>query len=317
MPDPNNVSPGFNKGYVDLSQAPGADDSWDNLFQNPENAPAAQPQVAPGTNPPAEPQAVQAPFLKAGNSVYNTAEDAVHGVAHKDELIDRYRTFLSQNGYDPNELRRVAPEPVAAQPDPQNPTSPFKYLNNGKQYYADLAKAADRNNPNPEAYEQIQRTYQQEVLQNFLAPYGPLLAETARQRAGRQVSSEIPDFARFHESPEFTATVKASPLLGEMLEIGENNPQASARLPEVYKQIYLTYQGISRQRTDSSTAQLAPPVQNTPTARPVPTMSTSSLTPPAPGSDTRNWTTDREARKQLIADGRAKLGDVDWGSLGT
>ena len=316
MPDPNALSSGFDKGHIDLSGAPGADTSFDDLFP-PEGAPAAPSQAAQGTPPPQTPQA---PFLKAGDSVYNTAEDAANGLAHKDQLVARYRAFLAENGFDPNELK--AREPAQSQTPPPAP-SKYKYLGNGKKYYEDLAKAADRTNPNPEAYEAITRQYQQEVFADMYAPYAPLMAESARQRAIRQVSTDIPNFQAFLESPEFKKTTESIPLYKDMLQLGENDPEASKRLPEVYRMIYLTHQGMSRQQANSNPAQVAPPV--TPTARPTPTLQPSSLTPPPPGVDTRNWTQStgngvklqNEARKQLIEDGQNRgLANLDWGSVG-
>jgi len=313
MPTNTALSSGFDSGHIDLSGAPGADTSFDDLFP-PEGAPAAQPQAAQGTQPPQPPQAPsqQQPFLKAGDTVYLTAEEAARGVQHKDELVARYRAFLAENGFDPNELRPREPEPQV------QPTAPskYKYLGNGKQYYQDLAKAADPRNPNPEEYERITRQYQQEVFADMYAPYAPLMAESARQRAVRQVSSEIPNFQAFLDSPEFKKTTESIPLYKDMLQLGENDPEASKRLPEVYRMIYLTYQGMSRQQANSNPAPSAPPV--TPTVRPTPTLSPSSLTPPSPGVDTRNWTTNPEARKQLIADSKARgIDAIDWGSIGS
>jgi hypothetical protein len=320
MPDPNALSPGSNGGRIDLSGAPGADTSFDDLFL-PEGVPAGQPQAAPGTTPPQTPQAPSnQPFLKAGDTVYLTAEDAAQGVAHKDQLVARYRTFLAENGFDPNELRPLQPQAPAA---PQSVPSKYKYLGNGKQYYADLAKAADRQNPNPEEYERITRQYQQEVFSSMYEPYAPLMAESARQRAVRQVSAEIPNFQAFLDSPEFKKTTESIPLYKDMLQLGENDPEASKRLPEVYRMIYLTHQGMNRQQVNSNPALNAPPV--TPTVRPTPTLQPSSLTPPPPGVDTRNWTQStgqgvklqNEARKQLIEDGVNRgLAGIDWGSVG-
>src|SRR5882672_10860068 len=96
MPDPNNVSAGANGGRIDLSAAPGGNLDWDSLFPNPELA-ASQSQAAPGTNLDGQPQAQQSnePFLKAGDTVYKSAEDAINGTVHKDTLIARYRGYLS------------------------------------------------------------------------------------------------------------------------------------------------------------------------------------------------------------------------------
>lgn len=309
---PNAVSSGATSGYIDMSGAPGADNSLDDLFPNPELQPAVPPQAAQGTTPQQTPQAPAAPFLKAGDSVYNTAEEAARGLEHKDQLVARYRAFLAENGFDPNELKPVQKEPPQATPE----QSQFTYLGNPKKYYEDLARAANPQRPDPEAYERVQRQYQQEVFSNFLAPYAPLMAETARQRAIRQVSADIPNFQTFIEGPGFKKTVETIPLYKEMLELGESNPDASKRLPEVYRMIYLTYQGMNQ--AQPPTAQSVPPVQTSPTVRQQPTLAPSAMTPPTPGIPTTNWATDRDARRQLIKDREAQgIKDLDWGSLGT
>src|SRR5271166_5710211 len=119
MPDPNSVSSGYNQGHIDLSKAPGADQDWDSLFPNPETQTALTPQASQGTTPQQQPQAQSQPFLKAGETVYNTAEDAVTGVAHKDSEIAKYRSFLKANGVDPNTMQRAqAQSQVQQQPPP-------------------------------------------------------------------------------------------------------------------------------------------------------------------------------------------------------
>lgn len=316
MPN-TDLSPGYKGANVDLSGAPGADNSWDDLFP-PEGVPAGQPQTVQGTSPQSQaPQVLNTPnqpFLQAGQTVYLTPEAAVEGTIHKDQYIDRVRTFLRDQGFDPNRLERTQVEPVPQVTGPSN-GSQFKYYGQGQKYFDALAQAADRKDRN--AYEQVTREYNQEALNATLAPYGPLLAEVARQRAVRQVTSEIPDFQRFSETPEFRKTVDSIPLLRELANIGESDPNAAARLPEVYKTVYLIYQG-SRNTQVSSQAPVmqAPPVMNTPTVRQNPTLPQSTLTPPAPGVDTANWTTDPAARKQLIQDGRERVAKMDWERLG-
>src|SRR5258707_14046376 len=107
---PDNVSSGYNTGRIDLSAAPGADLDWDQLFPNPEVQSASQPQTASnGTNQQQQPQANQTqPFLKSGETVYNTVDDAIQGTAHKDQLIARYLGFLAEQGVDPNTLQPVS-----------------------------------------------------------------------------------------------------------------------------------------------------------------------------------------------------------------
>jgi hypothetical protein len=320
MPDPNTVSPGNSGGNVSLQNAPGADFNFDDLFPNPEVQPA-QPQTATSETPSQTPQApVQDQFFlrnSDGTIAYRSAEDALTGIAHKDELVKRYRDYLDANGIDPNELRPKQ-QPQVAQPSTQvDPNS----LDSGK-LFDDLAAAAQRGDK--AAYGRIQETYQrkiaQNVVENYLAPYAPLMAETARQRAIREVTKEIPDFPNFIGSDAFKRVSDSIPIYKDMLQLGENNPEASKRLPEVYKSMYLVNQGLSaRAQVSQTQAPLnVPPVQNTPTVRPQTTMAQSSITPPAPGVDTRQWTTNRESRKQLIKDYEQRgLDTTDWRNLGT
>ena len=321
MPDPNTVSSGAAGGNVSLANAPGADFNFDDLFPNPEVQPAQAQPATSGTPSQAQPQATEAqPFLKAGSSVYLTAEEAARGTEHKDALIARYREYLDANGIDPNELKpKAQPQTRPQQTQVDNNSDLF---DSGK-LFDDLAAAAQRGDK--AGYGKIQEKYQrqiaQDVVRNYLEPYAPLMAETARQRAIREVSKEIPDFQNFIGSDAFKRVSDSIPIYKDMLQLGENNPEASKRLPEVYKSMYLVNQGLI-QRAQASQPQApltVPPVQNTPTARPQQTtMNSTSLTPPAPGVDTRQWTTNPEARKQLIKDAQQRgLDTMDWSRLGT
>jgi len=314
---PNDVSSGYNGARLDFADAPGADLAWDDMFppEAPAGPPQAGPVVQPQSAPQAQPQTPSQPFLRAGDTVYETPDAAVQGTIHKDQYIARVRTFLKDNGIDPNRLERVqAQEPQAPQPTPQTPTNGFEYYGQGQKYFDALAKAASANDR--AKYEEIQRAYNREAFNANMAPWGSLVAEMARQRAIRQVSAEIPDFQKFAESPEFRQAQERIPLLKELSTIGESDPNAAQRLPEVYKTIYLIYQGLNRQSVGSPAPQ-GPPVSTTPTVRPTPTMSQSTLTPPSPAPDTRNWTVDRDARKQLIRDGEARgINGANWGDLG-
>lgn len=286
MPDPNNVSPGAIGTRIDMSTAPGGDLDWDTLFPNPELA-AQQPQAVQGTTPQTPPQAT-GPFLKAGETVYNTAEDAITGTVHKDQEIARLRGYLKERGINPNTLQE-AQAPQVRQPD-QQPTQRF---------FDKVADAATRRDK--DAYESAMR----EFIGTIVDPWRPTLAQMNAHKAYQQVAREVPGFKEFYENGKFAETLEKNPLLKEMNQIGENDPTAAQRLPELYRLAYFNYQGT---QPVQATTPVTPP-----TVRPQQsTLQPSALTPPAPTPSTQGWSqpshslTQRgtnEARKALIQDG--------------
>jgi hypothetical protein len=321
MPDqPTSVSSGYNSGHIDLSKAPGADQDWDSLFPSTESTSASQPQVAnPGTTP--SQQVDPKPFLKAGETVYNTEEDAANGLAHKDAIVAKYRNFLAQNGYDPNALLKdefqTRPQ---AQPQAQPVNqSPYKYYNNPN-FFDEVAAAAQSRDR--VKYEQIMSQHTQEAIQAQLEPWRATLAETNRFRAIRQATAETPDFGKFMEGPGYKKVMDSFPLYKEMVQIGENDPVAAQRLPEVYKSMYLIYQGMNQNQPVQQVTNAAP---NTPTVRQQPTLQPSSLTPPAVSTGTQGWQNTswrgnkplgNDARKQLIQDGDNKFNGMRFEDVG-
>lgn len=305
MPNPNELSPGAVGTRVDLSSAPGAEINFDDLFPvDPANLSA--PQVPQGT--PTEPP--QAPadnwFLKTddGKIVYRTQEDAIQGIAHKDALVDRYRTYLKSQGIDPDSLQnaRTAPEPQA----PSAPQPGYKYFQNGKNLYKDLSEAVTKNDP--DAYERTMRTYQMEVLQNEIAPVVPLLTEVARNRAVRKVSTEVPEFETYLRSDDYRQSVERLPILKEAINNAENNFAMADKLDQLYQLAYLVSQGMKK---NTAPAPVAAPVQTQPVQRPTTTSST--LAPPQPSVSTQNWASDSNARRQLIKDFEARgIKDVQF-----
>lgn len=326
MPDVHNVSPGANGARLDLSNAPGGDLEWDSLFPNPELA-AQQPQVAQGTNQQPSSQTPQnsGPFLKAGDTVYNTADDAIQGTVHKDQLIARYRNFLTEQGIDPNTMQSAArPNQPQVQPQVQQQpaTSQYKLYGN-PDFFEQVAKAAATGDK--VAYERIMSSHAREAaqvaLEEQLAPWRSTLAETNRFRAIRQATSEVPEFQKFIEGPGYKKVLDSFPLYKEMVQIGENDPVAAQRLPEVYKSMYLIYQGMNQPQAGN--VQATP--QNTPTVRSQPTLQPSSLTPPAPSQSTQGWSQPsssllqrgtNDARKALIEDGNRKFQGSRFEDLG-
>lgn len=322
--DVNSVSPGYNSGHVDLSKAPGADQDWDSLFPNPEAQTALQPQAAQGTTPQQTPQATQTqPFLKAGDTVYNTAEDAANGLAHKDAIVAKYREFLAQNGYDPNallkdEFQQVRPQ-VQTQQEPAK-QSPYKHYGNPN-FFDEVAAAASARDR--AKYTQLMGEFAQEAIAANLDPWRATLAETNRFRAIRQASAEVPAFREFIDGPGYKKVIDSFPLYKEMVQIGENDPVAAQRLPEVYKSMYLIYQGMNQTQPQSQTTNST--TQVTPTVRQQSTLQPSALTPPAPAASTQGWaennwrgnkSTGNDARKQLIQDGDNKFKGMRFEDVG-
>lgn len=295
------LPPGFDGAHLDFSDAPGGDVSFDELFPPEGNQP--QPQAAPSQP---EPQATPTQpeedfFLKAGQSVYKTAEDAKHGIEHKDNLIARYRSYLAQQGVDPDNLTSTRqPEP---QPEPQAQSSPYKYLNNSKRLFEDLAKAASKGDA--DSYARTLGEYLDERMNAQYEPVKPLLAEVARQRAVRQLSGEVQGFDQFLGSNDYRETLDKLPVLKDAITRAEADINAAPVLDQMYRIVYLVNRGLK-----PAQPQAAPqPTQPTPAARP--TTAPSTMTPPAPSVDTRNWATSTEARKQLIRDAEGKgIGDI-------
>jgi hypothetical protein len=295
---PNDVSTGYNTGRIDLSQAPAADMDWDQLFPNPElQHQSAQPQAGSnGTAPQPELQANQnSPFLKAGDSVYNTAEDAINGVIHKDQEIAKMRNFLKTNGVDPNTLQTTAAQPqVVSQSKPDN-----------QRFFDRIADAATRRDK--DGYENAMKDF----FNTLVDPWRPTLAEMNRFKAYQQVSRELPGFKDYYENGGYQETLNKNVLFKDMNQIGEQDPNAAQRLPDLYRSAYFYYKGIT-----PSQGQVTSAPQNTPTVRSQPTLQPSALTPPDHSHNTQGWQESNwkgnknpgnDARKQLIADGDNKF----------
>lgn len=312
MPNSNlNQGPGQDGASIDLSSAPGSNMSFDDLFPvEPENA----SQAPLGTTPQQPTQTPQEPvtpqhFLRSvdGKIVYDSAEEAIKGISHKDALIERQRNFLSAQGYDPNTLQLITrPEPQAPT---AAPTSPYTYLDNGDKLFDDLTAAATKGDK--KAWVSLMRQYNTEVLANEFAPIAPLISEVARQRAVRQVTQEAPDFSTFQASPAYRATLEKLPRLKQAIDQAENNFQMADALSELYQMTYLIDQGL-RKNAEPPVTLATPVVQsapNPPTARP--TMSSSTMSPPQPTSAPDLTTS--QGRQQLIKDMEARgIKDRQW-----
>lgn len=288
---------------VNLQDAPGANLSLDDLFPvDPASNMSADPQGPTSGTPLQPPQAPQTPppppefFLKAGHSVYKTADEAARGIEHKDTLIDRYRSYLEQQGLDPDTLQ---PKQAAT---PGTPQAPPSYLRDGKKYYRDLVEAVQRGDE--EGYARVQQQFLMEGISSVLGPAIPLVSDVARTKAVRQVSTEIPDFNSFIDSQPYREVLDSMPLLKDAIGRAESDFSQASQLSDLYKIAYFAGQG--RRNLSAAPAQPTTPTQ--PTARPT-TMTSSTLTPPPPTTNpnltTSDMLRDREARRAWIKEREA------------
>lgn len=294
MPDPNQ-NPAPNQ-QVDLSDAPGGELDLDALFGNPE----VQPTTTVSTQPPqTDPQATtpseSEPFLKtATGTVYKSAEDAVRGVEHKDQLIAQLRQQLAQQtGSDPLK-RQQASTPSA----PEN----TNYLENQEAYFRDLGKAVEAKDQ--AKYLDVQRKF----VYDALAPLTPTITTLVRTQAASTVEAEIKDFRQFQQSEDYVKTLDSMPMLKNAIEIAESNPTAAGQLPEFYKMAYYVHQGLKLPEIVQAQRVNAPePVRPTVTSTPVTAPATNAGRVAQPSLNTP------EGRKAIIEQQeRLGVGDLKF-----
>lgn len=282
-----------------MDAAPGADINFDNLFPI-EDENMVRPQAPSGTPAASAPQA-PSEYLKAGTSVYKTREEAEQGLAHKDALVNKYRSYLQTNGIDPNTFQPVPGSRPQAPTSQTPPAEIDSYMNNEDALFDRLSAAAVKGDK--KGYVGLLRKYNEELLQSQFAPVAPLISEVARQRAARQVSSEIRDFSNFQTSDDYNRTLDSLPRLKQAIEYAENNFSAADSLGELYKIAYLVRQGTNRPAEVTPVVQA--PVQSTmPSAPQRPTLTSSTMSVPAPSTPANIATSD--GRKTLIRDAEAR-----------
>jgi len=251
--------------------------------------PAVTPQAAPTVDPSTE------PFLRAGETVYKSKEDAAVGMSQKDTLIAQLRDYaIQQTGVDPITGRQVARPQYQGQSQGQ-PQQPVSYLQNGAQYFADLKKAVDSGDQN--GYARIQQQYFAEVAQQQFGMYGPVLQGTIVNNALAAVSREIPEFGQFRSSEAYKATLNRTPTLLNAIQQAEQNPAMADSLADLYRMTWqlnnadVLSKAFKAQQTNAANPQNA--------ARP-----TAAPTHATPGPQVpqvpQNFRTDDAARKALI-----------------
>jgi len=247
-----------NLGQFNFDDAPGGDADLNAIFGNPEITPPVQ---VPATT--AQTQE-SAPFLRnaTGSVVYNSAEDAIKGIEHKDALLEEARRKLQElTGEDAFKKRN------------QQQHEQHQEVNYGldaKKYMADLNAAVNTGK------EEDVVLVQQKFIMDSLAGYTPMLTEVARSQAIGRVTSEVPDFTKFMGSEDYNKTLDAFPLLRNSIQIAETNPSAAGELSQLYRMAYDTSTGrnmsrIVQEQSQQQQQHVAAPVR--------PTVSSTPMTP--------------------------------------
>lgn len=217
-----------------------ADTSFDQLFQpNQVSDPAPAPAAAPvATNP-------DAPFLKAGSTVYKTAEDAAKGIEEKDRVITTLRSqFQERFGVDPLK----DPLPPVARPDSKVPAD---YLNNPDKYFQDIVEAA--RSGDPARY----RDTQAQFIGQLVAPYVQTIGQYAKTYATTEVAKEFPDFPSIQASEAWKAALDRVPTLKQAISVAESDPRGASQLKDLYSVAYLATRGLK----SGESAKIAPQTQ--------------------------------------------------------
>lgn len=251
-----------NLGQFDFSDAPGGDLDINQIFGNPE-IPETTAQPMPELNA-SDPVA---PFLKtATGTEYNSAEDAIRGIEHKDALLERARQEIRElTGQDIFNKQYQRPQPQQqVQQQHNNPDVSINYGSDAKKYMADLNAAVTSGRE-----EDVVRV-QQKFIMDSLAPYTATLSEVSRSQALNRVTSEVPDFTKFMNSEDYGKTLDAFPLLRNSIQIAETNPQAAGDLSQLYRMAYDTAVGrnmpriVQEQRQQQQAQPIRPTVSSTP-----------------------------------------------------
>jgi len=303
MPEPTKSAANAASRSVDLSDAPGGDMLFEQLFPAdevqttaPTNAtvsgdtsgtqpqatqPAAAPDPAAAT-PPQEELFLQVPT----GTVYKTREEAIKGFAHKDEVIEQLRQrFIAERGIDPITNKQVAPAPA---PQPQ-PTAEVNFANNGAEYVKALTEAYQKQDW--DAYARAQSKF----LMDTLAPVAPVFMGAAKQQAVSTVEAELKDIRGFLGSNDFSMTLEQNPILKQAIESAESNFAFNGQLPGLYK---LAYQANQSRKLPELLAAATASARVQPVQPTRPTTTAATL-PPPDAAGPMDLTTS-EGRKNLI-----------------
>jgi len=252
---------------------------------------AAQPPAPPA--PPAPPEF----FLKAGQTVYKTKEEAERSLAYKDEVVETLRQ---------REIQRTGIDPLTGKAVQVAPQGPVNYASNQKQYVDDLLAAAAEAPKDPTKYFGVQ----QKFVLDTMAPYAPILNDFSKQQAIATVSREIKDFPAFYGSEDYTKVLEALPELRDAIELSQNDLNFADRQTQLLKTAFWAAQGMKTPTLVQTAVQTAAAIPITPPTRP--TMAPSTAVPPTPTPVATESMETSEGRKAIMARLEPSVMNAKW-----
>lgn len=275
------VNPVATGKQPDFSDAPGSDLTFDQLFPSEPRVGDAPNTVTPATSAPVTTAPVTTPvpqstpavtpaddfFLSGSESKYRTREAAIEGINQKDAVIQQLRQrYALTTGIDP-----ITQQPVGAAAATPASTN---YARDRQRFVSDQAAALQKGDA--DAYGRVLEKFVMDTLE----PYAPALQASARERALRQVESDVKDFDKFLGSSNYKSTLERHPELGDAIAIAESDIRFNSRLPGLYKLAYEA--SLSSQLPELLKANQT----TTPEVRTAPVTMTPTTTAPPPSATT-------------------------------
>lgn len=276
---------------------PAADIDLDALFPNPETV-AQQPDQAPVTAPATTPDE---PFLKLETgTLYKTRDEAIRGYTEKDRYISQLRQELE-----------AAKANSPKQPEPARTPSDADI---SERLYDNLAAAAGKGDK--KAYVQAQA----ELINAVMAPYAPILADMAREKAIRQAETRTPGIREFMGSETYNQVTERVPLLKQAIAQLQNDPLAAqAQLDQLLELAKLAADGMRAPdlAVQAATQAAAARAQTTPRQTLQPSTPTPAPQTGAPNYRSReDMLRTSEGRKALIEQYKDRVANTRFDDVG-
>lgn len=241
------------------------------VTEAPVETPAAPETPAPDAQPNA-PQSQSATSqddftIRAGDTVYKSRDEVARGIEHKDAVISQLRNYVIQTqGVDPITGKQVG-MPQFYRPTQGEPQAnqPVNYAQDPDRYYQDLAEANEsaQKTGDKRKFFAIQQKFFQDNLNASMGPVMPLVRDSARTRAIREVSTKLPEFDKLYGSKDWQETLDTKPTLRQAVTLAEHDVNLAQQLPEIYEVVYWATKGRQMpqlvQQAAAAAQQAAPP----------------------------------------------------------